>query len=837
MSRTADRDERRRNLRVALRAARQGIADEETLLQVLHQWWEDPSLSVVERLGAQVTVEGAEFEPVSSATSQRLDETGEPMRPASVEEGPEPDTAATESRESASTLALSVESPGSGPEGERRVSTCGVGPEGSLSRFRKISERPHAIGGMGQVFLAEDLEVGRRVAVKELRPHRVADPSQWRRLRLEAEVTGRLEHPGIVPIYGLCAHESGAPFYAMRFITGTATLHDAIRAYHEPKGPTDPRERAVAFRTLLGRLIDVCHAMEYAHRRGVIHRDLKPRNIMVGEYGETLVVDWGLARTLKRAEEAGDGPEPGEDETLALESVQTSGATIVGTPAYMSPEQARSDPMVGPAADVYSLGAVLFEILTGRNRFVGCSEPLEVLARLNRGDLPRPRDLDPSIDPALEAICLKATASDPADRYDSARALRADLEHWLADEPVAAWREPWGRRLRRWMRRHRTIVAASGVGLVVTLLGLAVFLAILAGLNRELDATNRQLGHLNRDLDRRNAELAEMRSRSEDRERLAIDAVRGVRDAVLERGEFRERPELAPLRESLLGGPLAFFGRLRDHLRADGDARPEALLRLSLAHRDLALTTAGLRGASAATPEIERAESILRPLVHAHPDQPAYRASLARVLVDQGRLARETGRREVAVIHYREARVELDRLVRQEPARPEHRALLALTLHDLGVTEVHLGHPERGVRLIEEGVAHQRLALERSHDHPAYRLALLDQTLSLADVLLGLGQRSEALAKVRGDLPLLRRHPDRLYRVAALLARASSRANDDDRRLLADEAVALLNRAVQAGWHDWPSLDRDGSFDALRDRADVRALVLDGPFPDWPFAQ
>jgi serine/threonine protein kinase/Flp pilus assembly protein TadD len=333
------------------------------------------------------------------------------------------------------------------------------------ARFRIL--RPHAKGGLGEVFVAEDQELHREVALKEIQERHAAEPAYRTRFLLEAEVTGCLEHPGIVPIYSLGHYADGRPFYAMRFIRGDS-LQEAIAQFHRAKPSHSPGERTLGLRKLLGRFLDVCNAIAYAHSRGVLHRDLKPGNIMLGKYGETLVVDWGLAKVVGRAElEAPEGllPVPASDSAL------TQAGTALGTPAYTSPEQAagRLD-QLGPRSDVYSLGATLYCLLTGRAPFHE-GEVGQVLRKVQRGDFPRPRDLDRHIAPALEAICLKAMALQPGERYASPRALADDLEHWLADEPFAAYREPRRQRLARWARRHRTAVTSAGVAVALLLAG------------------------------------------------------------------------------------------------------------------------------------------------------------------------------------------------------------------------------------------------------------------------------------------------------------------------------------------------------------------------------
>ena len=311
-------------------------------------------------------------------------------------------------------------------------------PAATASINEPLPDRPAVRArGLGEVFLAIDPELDRQVAVKELRDHHAHDPTSQARFLLEARLTGRLEHPGIVPIYGLGRYPDGRPYYAMRLIQGE-TLGRAIERFHsQEESPREPARREIAFRRLLRSLIDACNAVAYAHSRGVVHRDLKPANIMLGRFGETLVVDWGLAKSFASPDPATghashlippafDGPD-GDDSSLTL-----PGAAL-GTPQYMSPEQASGDlDRVGPASDVYSLGATLYGLLVGHGPF-STGDLADVLNRVRRGIFPAPRRLRKAIDPALEAICLKAMSLKPEDRHDSPIAMAEEIEAWLAD--------------------------------------------------------------------------------------------------------------------------------------------------------------------------------------------------------------------------------------------------------------------------------------------------------------------------------------------------------------------------------------------------------------------
>lgn len=351
-------------------------------------------------------------------------------------------------------------------------------PLGTPQRFRVL--RPHARGGLGEVFVAEDLELHREVALKEIQTRFADDLASRTRFLLEAEVTGGLEHPGIVPVYGLGQYADGRPFYAMRFIKGDS-LKDALAQFHACDWKRrELGERTVAFRKLLGRFVDVCNAIAYAHSRGVLHRDLKPANIMLGKYGETLVVDWGMAKAVDH-----QATLPLDEQPLRPASSSGTSKTVpgmvVGTPQYMSPEQAvgRLD-RIGPASDVYSLGATLYCILTGQPPFSD-TETDKVLHKVRLGDFPRPRKIKRQVQRALEAICLKAMARAPQDRYPSPRALADDIEDWLADEPTSvASAERVVDRTRRWFRRHKTVATGVVVLLLTAVAALSLSNAVIA---------------------------------------------------------------------------------------------------------------------------------------------------------------------------------------------------------------------------------------------------------------------------------------------------------------------------------------------------------------------
>jgi serine/threonine protein kinase/tetratricopeptide (TPR) repeat protein len=345
------------------------------------------------------------------------------------------------------------------PSEQVENSTVVTSPAGGRRLGRYVSRSFHARGGMGEVWLFHDGTIGREVALKMLR--RDAGGARERFLA-EAQITGQLEHPGIVPVHDFGIDDSGQPFYVMKFVRGR-TLKQAIADYHAPA--SKPGEaRQLQFVRLLQVFVDLCHAAAYAHSRGVVHRDIKPDNVMLGPYGETLLLDWGIAKLLGAPENS----EPPSDASGASgqsgtgwvhassgASSQTGEGTVMGTPSYMAPEMAEGhSERTDQRTDVYLLGSTLYEILTCKQPRQGSSR--DEMVELARSVPPPPaRKVFPGCSRPLEAVTLKAMSPRREDRYPDAMALAADIERYLAGEPVSACPESVWRRSWRWCRRHR----------------------------------------------------------------------------------------------------------------------------------------------------------------------------------------------------------------------------------------------------------------------------------------------------------------------------------------------------------------------------------------------
>lgn len=362
-------------------------------------------------------------------------------------------------------------------------------------RFTRICS--HAKGGIGHVSIAQDREVTRRVALKEILPQFADDPSARARFLREAEVTGQLEHPGIVPIYSVGQHPDGRPYYAMRFIEGVR-LSDAIKCYHANAMESPYANTRRELQSLLGRFIAVCDAANFAHQQNIVHRDIKPDNIMLGDHGETLLVDWGLAIRLNQTNltESDSESDCGDIHPTLESQSKTMAGIAVGTVAYMSPEQAagcRAELSI--LSDVFSLSATLFELLTGKRPYQATGE--DGLRQALTADFKDPLSVNSSVPRTLAAICRRGMSADPDERYPTARAIANDIERWMADLPVQAYSEILSERAFRLARRHSTAVRIAGIALVcITVLSVVSALMINSALVDRVEAleeTERQL--------------------------------------------------------------------------------------------------------------------------------------------------------------------------------------------------------------------------------------------------------------------------------------------------------------------------------------------------------
>lgn len=329
-----------------------------------------------------------------------------------------------------------------------------------------------ARGGIGEVWQADDMRLGRGVALKSLRRGR---ETMRARFILEAELTGRLEHPGVVPIHDLALDRNDEPYYVMKFVRGRS-MKDMIKDYFGKSkkkkkkeaqiddAPATVESRQLMFQRLLDSFVSLCETIGYAHQHGIIHRDIKPENVMVGEFGETLVLDWGLAKDKSAPEEKVSSL---SDIHLSSTGTETQAGSVMGSPGYMAPELVEGEAHIADErTDIYLLGASLYEILTSKAPHHSGSLT-GMLDRARQGVPDPPKDHNPNAPKVLVAICLKAMQKAREDRYVSAMDVAQDVRRYLAGEPVSAYQENLFEQSIRWAKKHRVMLSRTAAGLVL----------------------------------------------------------------------------------------------------------------------------------------------------------------------------------------------------------------------------------------------------------------------------------------------------------------------------------------------------------------------------------
>jgi WD40 repeat protein len=374
-------------------------------------------------------------------------------------------------------------------------------------------------GGIGRVLVAVDEHLGREVAIKELLPQRapVATPetpvkqasAMMARFLREARVTGQLEHPNIVPVYELGRRRDGTLYYTMKVVRGQ-TLGDALDACHT----LDDRLK------LLGHFTDLCQAIAYAHSRGVIHRDIKPQNVMVGEFGETVVLDWGLAKVKGQKDIRAGEIEREIRDIKDSDAGHTVAGTVIGTPSYMSPEQAEGlVDEIDERSDVWALGCVLYEMLTGEPPFVGVTV-YDVIGKIIADPVEPVSAQCEEAPPELSSVAEKALSKTKEGRYGSAKTLAADLEAFSAGRRIAAHVYGGWDLIRRFVSRHKAAVVVGAVAVVVLLcIGILSYHGVAEERDRAVNAESRAL------VERDRAKEAEIQARESERsarENLAV---------------------------------------------------------------------------------------------------------------------------------------------------------------------------------------------------------------------------------------------------------------------------------------------------------------------------
>lgn len=468
--------ESERDLVFSLFAVQMGAVSPALFIQVGMEWIADPQVGLAQRLCQAGTIAEDKIALVWSLTDAAIRHHRGNVRDTLGDMQAEQvvsdlfDMALGESRLGQRThlgLPLAVDSDVSDPGAIQEMP----------GRYTRKSE--YSRGGMGRILLVHDQFLTRDVALKELLPSRLTGtPESGKetpvrraaamvaRFLREAKVTGQLEHPNIVPVYELGQRKDGNFFYTMKLIRGESMAVLLAKA-------KTPAERLA----YLPNFIDLCQALAYAHSRRVIHRDIKPSNVMIGPFGETVLIDWGLAKILGQpdplADEVASRVEAMHDQD-SVDGFETRPGARMGTPAYMSPEQARGEvDELDARSDVFNLGAMLYEMLTGSTPF-GNLPPSALMHKVAYEDAPRPETVARDVAPELAAICAKAMKRNPAERYGDAEELVKDLEQFVSGALVSAYRYSLPDLAKRYYRRHKAAVLTAGAAAALLAVG-AVF--------------------------------------------------------------------------------------------------------------------------------------------------------------------------------------------------------------------------------------------------------------------------------------------------------------------------------------------------------------------------
>ena len=563
----------------------------------------------------------------------------------------------------------------------RRPITEGPGSRiGPYKLLQKIGE-----GGMGTVYMAEQQKpVRRRVALKIIKPGMDTDQVVVR-FEAERQALALMDHHSIAKVFDAGATDTGRPYFVMELVNGIPITDYCDRAN------LSPRERLELF-------IPVCQAIQHAHQKGVIHRDVKPSNILITLHdGKPVpkVIDFGIAKAISQR--------------LTERTMFTQFGAVVGTLEYMSPEQAEMSGMdVDTRTDIYALGVLLYELLTGTTPLQHSSLReaafAEILRRIREEDPQKPstrisesgenlasisahRKSEPVrlarlVRGELDWIVIKSLEKDRSRRYETANGFAKDIQRFLEGDPVEACPLSASYKLKKYARKHRAALATVGAFAFLLVAATLVSAGLAVWANRErLRAVKAEIG------------AKEQKERAQEREQMAIEAVKRFGDVVGETPELKNNPALAPLRYKLLKEPQAFFKRLRDRLQSDRETTPYSLSRLGEASYDLGKLTEKIGDKADALRACEESLAIRERRVRENPSVTQFQSDLARTHSLIGRLQGDIGRQADAMASLQKARPIRERLARENPSVTQIQSELAASHANIGRLQRQMGRP------------------------------------------------------------------------------------------------------------------------------------------------
>lgn len=574
-----------------------------------------------------------------------------------------------------------------GLDGTETVSLGSYASGGTRYRLvRRIGE-----GGQGEVFEAVDTELNRDVLLKQVVAKHADDQESRGRFLRETRTGANLEHPGIVPVYDIGQHPGGQLFQVMRYFR-PGSLHKKIASYHLTHPDT---LEELSFRTLLGHFATACRAIDYAHSRGIFHLDIKPQNIVTGEFGETQIIDWGLAQVtdgdmLERVEQESGllvgGSSRGDSGRADVKTKSKSPVAVPrgfrGTPAYAAPEQWKGDwNTIGPKTDVYGLGATLYEILASKAPFKSSCPTIEEDVEI--GNLHHP--MKTWVPASLRAICRKSMAVQQGDRYPSAGTLADDIERFLADEPVEAYPDPLQVRLWRFVKRRRAAVAACTALLATTAVALAVG-NVLVSQQRDRAVAAEKVAIDQRDLAKQNAAMT--------REVIA-EYIEKVAD-----DQWSNIPGTGELRLAAVQNVVEKFPAIL----AQQPDNPELQYDAAVIYRRCANLNRVLGKLDDATPLYDRSREIIRTLIQQHPKTLLYRLALCHNYLEDAEVIIRTIGPEAALPTLREALENAEQCVATFPESTGALRTLAQVQLDFSTTMVDAGRVQEAIKQSGESV-------------------------------------------------------------------------------------------------------------------------------------